>query len=94
MIDVFGTDDSPSSNMDLYQTQLKLEDIYFEKDCDHVYAIVEADFCGGNGQFRLRKAYVESRLWQIGQNWNNFGDEMIWPNIIEWEGPPSGIFYI
>ena len=41
---------------------------------------------------RLRKAYVESRHWQIGQNWNNFGDEYIWPNIMEWEGPPSGVW--
>ena len=92
MIDVFGTDDSPSFNMDLYQTQLKFEGTYFEKDGDRVYAIVEADFWGGNGQFRLRKAYVESRHWQIGQNWNNVGDEMIWPNIMEWQGPPSGIW--
>lgn len=92
MIDVFGTDDSPSFNMDLYQTQLKFEGTYFEKGGERVYAIVEADFWGGNGQFRLRKAYVESRHWQIGQNWNNFGDEMIWPNIMEWEGPPSGIW--
>ena len=92
MIDVFGTDDSPSFNMDLYQTQLKFEGTYFEKNGERVYAIVEADFWGGNGRFRLRKAYVESRHWQIGQNWNNFGDEMIWPNIMEWEGPPSGIW--
>ncbi len=41
---------------------------------------------------RLRKAYVEYRHWQIGQNWNNFGDEGIWPNILEVEGPPSGIW--
>ena len=41
---------------------------------------------------RLRKAYVEFRNWQIGQNWNNFGDEDLWPNLLEVEGPPSGIW--
>jgi hypothetical protein len=92
MIDVFGTDDSPSFNMDLYQTQLRFEATYFEKNGERVYAIVESDFWGGNGRMRLRRAFVESRHWQIGQNWNNFGDEMIWPNIMEWEGPPSGIW--
>lgn len=92
MIDVFGTDDSPSFHMDLYQTQLKMEATYFEKSGERVYAVVESDFWGGNGQMRLRKAYVESRHWQIGQNWNNFGDELLWPNIMEWEGPPSGVW--
>ena len=92
MINVFGTDDSPSFNMDLYQTQLRFEGTYFEKSGERVYAIVESDFWGGNGRMRLRRAFVESRHWQIGQNWNNFGDEMIWPNIMEWEGPPSGIW--
>ena len=92
MIDVFGTDDSQSFNMDLYQTQIKLEAAYVEKDGEMVYALVEFDFWGGNGHMRLRKAFVESRHWQIGQNWNNFGDEAIWPNIMEWEGPPSGIW--
>ena len=92
MIDVFGTDDSQSFNMDLYQTQIKLEAAYVEKGGDVVYSLVEFDFWGGNGRMRLRKAFVESRHWQIGQNWNNFGDEPIWPNIMEWEGPPSGIW--
>lgn len=92
MIDVFGTDDSGSFHMDLYQTQIKLEAAYVEKGGEMVYSLVEFDFWGGNGRMRLRKAFVESRHWQIGQNWNNFGDEAIWPNIMEWEGPPSGIW--
>jgi len=41
---------------------------------------------------RLRKAFIESDHWQIGQNWNAFGDEDLWPNIMEWEGPPSGVW--
>lgn len=92
LIDVFGTDDAQSFQMDLYQTQVKLEAAYIEKGGEKVSAIVEFDFWGGNGHMRLRKAYVESRHWQIGQNWNNFGDEYIWPNIMEWEGPPSGVW--
>ena len=92
MIDVFGTDDDQSFKMDLYQTQIKLEAAYIEKGGERVYSLVEFDFWGGNGRMRLRKAFVESRHWQIGQNWNNFGDETLWPNIMEWEGPASGIW--
>ena len=92
LINVFGTDDSPSFNMDLYQTQLKFEGSIIDNKEKEIYAIVEADFWGGNGHMRLRKAYVESRHMQIGQNWHGFGDEILWPNIMEWEGPPSGIW--
>ena len=91
-INVFGTDDSDSFKMDLYQTQIKMEGLFVQKNGKDIKAVVEFDFWGGNGHMRLRKAFVETGHWQIGQNWNNFGDEDLWPNIMEWEGPPSGIW--
>ena len=91
-INVFGTDDSDSFKMDLYQTQIKLDGVFVRKNGIDIIAVVEFDFWGGNGHMRLRKAFVETDHWQIGQNWNNFGDEDLWPNIMEWEGPPSGIW--
>ena len=91
-IDVYGDDDSQSFNMDLYQTQIKMEGHLMTKKGQKVKTMIEFDFWGGNGTMRLRKAYVETDHWQIGQNWNNFGDENLWPNIMEWEGPPSGIW--
>jgi hypothetical protein len=92
LIDVFGTDDSQSFKMDMYQSQIKLDAKFIDKKGESITALVEFDFWGGNGHMRLRKAFVESRNWEIGQNWNNFGDEDIWPNIMEWEGPPSGVW--
>lgn len=91
-IDVFGTDDSDSFKMDMYQTQIKTEGVFVQRNGEEISAVLEFDFWGGNGHMRLRKAYVETDHWQIGQNWNNFGDEDLWPNIMEWEGPPSGIW--
>lgn len=91
-INVFGTNDDKSLKVDLYQTQLQLKTTYIQKDGRVIQAVVESDFWGGDGRMRLRKAYVETTHWQIGQNWNNFGDEALWPNIMEWEGPPSGIW--
>ncbi|MDC9723486.1 MAG: hypothetical protein PSN34_12050 [Urechidicola sp.] len=92
LIDVFGDDDSGSFKMDMYQTQLKFESTFMTKEGKKIQAVVEFDFWGGNGHMRLRKAYVEFDHWQIGQNWASFGDEALWPNIMEWEGPPSGIW--
>jgi len=91
-INIFETDDSGSFKMDLYQTQIKLEGVFVRKNGEEVLSVVEFDFWGGNGHMRLRKAFIETGNWQIGQNWNNFGDEDLWPNIMEWEGPPSGIW--
>lgn len=91
-IKVLEDDDLSSLNFDLYQSQIKWETSYITKKGEKIIGVVEGDFWGGNGHFRLRKAYVQSTHWQIGQNWNAFGDENLWPNIMEWEGPPSGIW--
>ncbi len=91
-IDVFGTDDTKSFNMDMYQTQIKLQGAWIKEDGEKISAVIEFDFWGGNGNLRLRKAYIESGHWEIGQNWTNFGDATLWPNTMEWEGPPSGIW--
>ncbi len=92
LINVFGSDDTDSFKIDMYQTQMKFESDFIFDSGREVKAVVEWDFWGGNGHMRLRKAYIESDHWQIGQNWNTFGDENLWPNIMEWEGPPSGVW--
>lgn len=91
-IDVFGTDDSDNLKVDLYQSQIHMEANILTKSGKRVNGVVEFDFWGGNGQMRLRKAYVEFDHWLIGQTFVPFGDVELWPNIMEWEGPPSGIW--
>ncbi|MFD1294518.1 DcaP family trimeric outer membrane transporter [Lutibacter holmesii] len=91
-IDVFGTDDSDNLKVDLYQTQIHMEASVLTKSGKMVNGVVEFDFWGGNGQMRLRKAYVEFDHWVIGQTFVPYGDAELWPNIMEWEGPPSGIW--
>ncbi|TYA56684.1 hypothetical protein [Formosa maritima] len=92
MINVFGTDDSSSLHVDLYQSQINWTSHFVLENGKVLKAVLETDFWGGNGHMRLRKAYIESVHWQVGQTWNNFGDEDLWPNIMEWEGPPSGVW--
>ena len=91
-INVFGTDDSGSLKVDMYQTQIKMESSFMTKKGNEFKAMIEFDFWGGNGNMRLRKAYVSTDHWLIGQNWVVFGDEELWPNIMEFEGPPSGVW--
>lgn len=91
-INVFDDNDEGSLKVDMYQTQMVFEAFIITKNGKDVYTVVEFDFWGGNGHMRLRKAYVEFDNWQIGQGWASFGDEALWPNIMEWEGPPSGVW--
>jgi hypothetical protein len=91
-INVFDNNDAGSLKIDMYQTQMKFESSIATENGKNIYAVVEFDFWGGNGHMRLRKAYVEFDHWQIGQGWASFGDEALWPNIMEWEGPPSGVW--
>lgn len=91
-IDVFGTDDSDNLKVDLYQTQIHMEANIVAENGKKINGVVEFDFWGGNGKMRLRKAYIEFEHWLIGQTFVPYGDNELWPNIMEWEGPPSGIW--
>lgn len=91
-INVFGTDNSGSLSVDMHQTQMVFESFIARDNGKNVRARVEFDFWGGSSLVRLRHAYVEFDHWQIGQGWASFGDEALWPNIMEWEGPPSGVW--
>lgn len=91
-INVFGTDDSQSLGVDLYQSQIKFQSQFITKKGQPIFAMVEFDFWGGNGKMRLRKAYIETKHFLVGQTFVPYGDVELWPNIFEWEGPPSGIW--
>lgn len=91
-INVFGTDDSQNFRMDMHQTQIKFESTFITKSGEAIYGMVEIDFWGGDGHMRLRIAYVKTDHFLFGQDWVVFGDAELWPEILEWEGPPSGIW--
>ncbi len=48
--------------------KIKLDGVFVQKNGVDIKAVVEFDFWGGNGHMRLRKAFVETGHWQIGQN--------------------------
>jgi len=91
-INVFENDNRQSLGVDLYQSQVRMDASYIHPEIGKIRAHVSWDFWGGNGQMRLRKAYVMTEHWQIGQDWENFGDQDVWPNVLDFDGPPSGIY--
>lgn len=91
-IDVYGDDNRQNLGVDFYQTQMRLDASYIHPHIGKIRAHISWDFWGGNGHMRLRKAYIMTDHWQLGQDWENFGDQNIWPNVFDFDGPPSGIW--
>ncbi|QFY43777.1 hypothetical protein F6R98_15040 [Candidatus Methylospira mobilis] len=46
----------------------------------------------GQTTFRLRHIWAEVAQFGIGQTWSNFMDVDVWPNIVDYWGPPGMIF--
>lgn len=90
-IDVWEDDNTLNLGMDLYQSQIRW---FSSKQIGKHQAIgyFEGDFWGGNNHFRLRLAFLNYKFFQIGQDWSIFGDKEIWPNVLDWDGPPSGVW--
>ena len=90
-IDVWGTDDSSRFWMDMHQSQIRIRG-QNETAGGPVIGYLEGDFWGSSKGFRLRHLWIEYKFIHFGQDWTFFGDKEIWPNVFEWDGPPSGVW--
>lgn len=90
-IDVYGTDDSKRFWMDMHQTQIRLWSERQTKDGPFI-GYLEMDAWGGNNSIRLRHAWFDFKFLHFGQDWSFFGDKDVWPNVMDWDGPPSGVW--
>ena len=90
-IDVWGTDDSNRFWMDMHQSQVRLRG-QNETKYGPVVGYLEGDFWGGSKGFRLRHLWIDYKFVHFGQDWSFFGDKEIWPNVFDWDGPPSGVW--
>lgn len=59
-----------------------------------VTGVLEGDFFqgGGNGQFRIRKAYVDVGNFRLGQDWTTFMPIESYPSTLDFQGPAGIIF--
>ena len=90
-INVWDDNDIQRFSMDLRQTQFRLRS-QRETEYGTVVGYLEGDFQQGENGYKLRHVWIDFRFLHIGQDWSFFGDKDIWPNIFEWNGPPSGIW--
>lgn len=90
-IDIYGTDDSKRFWMDVHQTQIRLWSQRQTKGGPFI-GYLEMDGWGGNKHVRLRHVWFDYKFMHIGQDWTFFGDKDIWPNVMDWDGPPSGVW--
>ena len=58
---------------------------------DKVKGYLEFDFLGNpdRNSFRMRHYYAQYKNVLVGQTWSSFGDPDVWPDTLEFEGPPA-----
>jgi len=91
-IDVWGNDNTQRFWMDMHQSQIRFRG-QRETEMGTLIGYLEGDFWGGSKHFRLRHAWVDFKFIHFGQDWSFFGDKDIWPNVMDWDGPPSGVWH-
>lgn len=89
----------PQFGMDMYQSRIKIDSRYVPVGFPTLRAYVETDFYGGGGgSLRLRHFYLtigqeDSGLsGVVGQTWSGFADADAWPNMTDFDGPPTGVW--
>jgi len=81
----------PYMNFDAFQTRLRFNSSHQTK-LGEVKLYVEGDFQSGTGAFRLRHALISVGRFDFGQTWSNLADGDCWPNMTDYDGPPTGIW--
>ncbi|MCK5856480.1 MAG: hypothetical protein KAG64_03260 [Bacteroidales bacterium] len=81
----------PSTSFVIFQTRLRFKSEHQTK-IGTVKVYVEADFINSANAFRIRHALISVKKWDFGQTWSNFSDEDAWPNMTDYDGPPTGIW--
>jgi len=90
-IDVWDSADTQRFWMDMHQSQLRFRG-QRETEKGTFIGYMEGDFWGGSQRFRLRHLWVDYKFIHFGQDWSFFGDKDVWPNVFDWDGPPSGVW--
>jgi hypothetical protein len=81
----------PSVSFVIFQTRMRFKSEHQTK-IGAVKIYVEGDFINSANAFRIRHALISLNKWDFGQTWSNFADEDAWPNMTDYDGPPTGIW--
>jgi hypothetical protein len=84
---------SPRFSLGARQSRFKMDIGYNTDKYGPISSYFEGDFFGkGYLSFRLRFFYVDIKNFRIGQAWSLFVDEAAWPDVIDFDGPPTGVW--
>lgn len=84
---------SPRYSLGAKQSRLNMNIAYDSQKLGRITSYFEGDFFGtGNLNFRMRFFYLDIQNFRIGQAWSLFCDENAWPDVIDFDGPPTGIW--
>ena len=81
----------PSVSFVIFQTRLRFKSEHQTK-LGAIKVYFEGDFINSANAFRIRHALISFRKWDFGQTWSNFADEDAWPNVTDYDGPPTAIW--
>jgi len=81
----------PYLNFNAFQTRIRMKSRHQTK-IGLIKTYIEGDFVSGTGALRLRHALISINKWDFGQTWSNFADEDAWPNMTDYDGPPTGVW--
>lgn len=82
---------SPRFALSVRQSRISLDAGYNSEKLGKIYTFFEGDFLGdGPLDFRLRHFWIDIKSFRIGQDWSAFCDMNVWPDIIDFDGPPTG----
>lgn len=81
----------PSTNFVVFQTRLRFN-LDQETKLGTLKVKFEGDFINSANAFRIRHALISLNRWDLGQTWSNFSDEDAWPNMTDYDGPPTGVW--
>lgn len=86
-------DATPRFSLGIRQSRIKMDASYHSDKLGPVTCFFEGDFFGqGTFNFRVRHFYVDIKSFRVGQSWSLFTDEDAWADVIDFDGPPTGVW--
>lgn len=80
-------------SLDAAQSRVNLDISYKSKKLGLITSYFEGDFFGsGPLNFRMRYFYVNVKSFRFGRDYSVFCDMDTWPDIVDFDGPPTGIW--
>ncbi len=80
-------------HMDMAQSRVSANINYRSDKLGDITSYFEGDFYGGDFLgFRMRIFIINIKNITVGRTWSVFCDEDAWPDVVDFDGPPTGLW--